>query len=133
MTRGDALHACTGVAVAVRTGAIGGAGLARPRGPALQHPQRGGIGGVVILHRAGLTAHELVAGPAFPLRDLAGEGRRRQREHDRREEDAAHYSTVIAADSVAEKPPSPVHVNVSVPLSTATVENTMKGFAAIAG
>jgi hypothetical protein len=39
----------------------------------------------------------------------------------------------MLAVSVAEKPLSPVHVNVSVPLSVATVENAMNGFAAMAG
>ena len=46
---------------------------------------------------------------------------------------SAPYSTRIAADSVAVKPLSPVQWNAMVPLSVATVENTMNGFAAIAG
>ena len=40
---------------------------------------------------------------------------------------------MIEADSVTENALSPVHLNVRVPLSVATVENTMKGFAVIAG
>jgi hypothetical protein len=39
----------------------------------------------------------------------------------------------MVADSVTEKPLSPVQENTRVPLSMAMVENTMNGFAAIAG
>ena len=45
----------------------------------------------------------------------------------------SRYSTVMAADSVALKPLSPVQWKARVPLSVATVENAMNGFAAIAG
>jgi len=63
MARGDALHARPGIAVAVGAGAAGGAGLPVPRRSALEHPQHPGIGGVVVLHRADLAAHEVVARP----------------------------------------------------------------------
>jgi hypothetical protein len=47
--------------------------------------------------------------------------------------EAAIQSTAIVADSVTEKPLSPLHWKARVPLSVAIVENTMKGLAAIAG
>ena len=61
------------VAVAVGAGLVGLAGLALPQRLAVEHPQHAGIGGVVVLHGAGLAAHELVAGLALGQRDV-GEG-----------------------------------------------------------
>ena len=46
---------------------------------------------------------------------------------------SSYHSTVMGADSAAEKPLSPVHSNSIVPLSVATVKNVMNGLAAIAG
>src|SRR5262249_7646792 len=132
IARGDALHARAGVAVAVAAGAGGAARLPAPQRYALEHPQHAGIGAVVVLDPARLAAHEVVAGAAFRAGNLAGEGRRghrarSQHEPDRTQCDAvsSHYSTVIFADSVTEKPLSPVQWNTIVPLSVATVENAM--------
>ena len=44
-----------------------------PQRLAVEHPQHAGIGGVVVLHRAGLARHEVVAGVALGERDVGGE------------------------------------------------------------
>ena len=90
MARGHALHARPGIAVAVGAGAAGGAGLPAPQRRPLEHPEQAGIGGVVVLHRARLAAHEVVAGAAVGGRSLAGEGRRRQRDHPQRGPESQH-------------------------------------------
>src|SRR6185295_15925815 len=136
IARGDTLHALARVAVAVGAGAAGGAGLARPERPALENPEHSGIGGVVVLHRPRLLAHELVARAALGQGNLGGKrhpGERDDRERDREAASSPAQSTVIVAVSVAEKPLSPVHWNASVPLSVATVEKTKNGLAAMAG
>src|SRR5712692_8278035 len=91
MARGHALHARPGITVAVGAGAAGGAGLPVPQRSALEHPELPGIGGVLVLHRARLAAHEVVARAAVGARDLAGEGRRRHRDGPQRSDESPHY------------------------------------------
>src|SRR5262249_16125781 len=116
------------------------AGLALPRRLAVEHRQHAGIGSVVVLHRAGVAAHELVAGLALLERNVCGKGavhcaRRRADHRDDRHQatfDRCH-STVMVACSVAENPLSPVHLNSSVPLAVATVLNAMTALAPSVG
>src|SRR5262245_53857104 len=78
------LHADPRVAVAIPARAAGRAALPAPQRAALENPQEAGIGGVIVLHRAGLAAHEVVAGPAIRGCDLAGKRRRRDQDRRRR-------------------------------------------------
>src|SRR5262245_61479622 len=121
-----------------------GLAVARLGGPqrfSLEHPQARRIGGVVVLHRLGFAAHQVVAGAAFSGRNFVPEGSRGSDNHKKNADkppDGAEYpirshSTVMLACSVTEKPLSPVQVNVSVPLWVATGWNVINGLAAIAG
>src|SRR5262249_14673988 len=92
-----------------------------------------GIGGVVVLHGAGLAAHEVVAGLALGERDFGGERGRPEQGRHQHERHAPRHSTVMSTDSVATKPLSPVHSKASVPLAVARVKKEMNGLAPIAG
>src|SRR5262249_36922262 len=110
--------------------------IPRPQRAAVEHPQPPGIGGVVALHGARLAAHELVARAALGQGNLGGERRSGERDYRERDQEAASspaQSTVMVAVSVAEKPLSPVHWNVSGPLSMAAGGKTKNGVAAMAG
>src|SRR5712692_3037736 len=74
-------------------------------------------------------------GEAATLLDVRDIRQRAERRGEARAspDSSTQVSTVIGADSVTEKPLSPVQWNVRVPLSVATVEKAMNGFAAIAG
>src|SRR6266851_9940155 len=132
IARRHALHARLGVAVAIAARFAGVAVLAAPQRLAVEHPQRAGIAGVVVLHGAGVAAHELIAGFALGERDLAGD--RGRAEKGAGDDDRCRlHSTVMAAEAVASKPLSPVQAKLSVPLSVATVEKVKNGLAEIAG
>src|SRR5437879_3454880 len=103
-----------------------------PEGLAVEHPQRGGIGAIVVLHRACLARHEVVTRLALRKRNVR---RRRGAQGGKHENSSGRprHSTVILTDSVAVKPLSPVHSKLRVPLSLATVKKVRNGLAAIAG
>src|SRR5215211_966923 len=134
ITRGNAFHARPRVAVAVGARLVGRTRLGVPQRLAVEHPERARVGGVVVLHRLGLAAHEVVSRAALAGGNLGGKCRRRRagERGTEQQERAPDHSTVIVADSVTEKPLSPVHVNSSLPLSVATVWKVMNGLAAIA-
>src|SRR5262249_11173633 len=132
IARRHPLHSRLGVAVAIAARLAGGAVLAAPQRLAGEHPQRAGIAGVVVLHGAGVAAHELVAGFSLGERDLAGE-RARAGEDAGDDGRCRPHSTVMAAEAVASKPLSPVQAKLSVPLSVAAVEKVKNGLAGIAG
>src|SRR5439155_1674588 len=90
MARGHARHARAGLAVTLGARTAGVAGLLVPQRFALEHPEHAGIRGVVVLHRARLTAHEVVAGAAFGERNLAGGCRRGQYDHAHRGAESPH-------------------------------------------
>src|SRR5260370_608577 len=99
---------------------------------AVQNPEHAGVGAVVVLDGARLAAHELVARAALCLLVF-----RKYfcpcKQQEQGKKSRQPQTTVILDDSVTEKPLSPLQRNSSVPLSVATVEKLMKGFAAIAG
>src|SRR5439155_22725149 len=99
---------------------VGVPGLADPQRFTIEQPQRGGTGGLVVLHCARLRAHEVVAGAALLGSDLGGVARLQQADNEQRNR-AADHSTVIAAVMLSAKLLSPVHLNSSVPDSVATV------------
>src|SRR6185503_18027450 len=122
----DALHAAV-------TGGARDAGLARlpiPQRFAVEQREQRRARGLVILHRAGLAAHELIARAALGERNLAGT---EQAAKNSKDEGEKPQTTVIGADCVTAYPLSPVHLNSSVPLSVATVVKAISGLAAIAG
>ncbi len=132
IARRDALHAGRRILMTVGAGLVGTAGLRAPERFAIEHRQHAGIGGVVLLHRLRLAAHEVEAGAAAVgiLRDGGAGGR--QQEHDRGQ-NADLHSTTSFADSICASPRSSIHENTSNPPSRATVVKAMKGLAAIAG
>ena len=103
--------------------------LAGFRETAIEQEKNRRAGDLVILHRARLAAHELVARAALGLRNFGGNGNG----HEEDCEDRRSHTTLMVALCVAEKPLSPVQRNSSVPLSVARVLKVMSGFAAIAG
>src|SRR5262249_17232801 len=125
----DPFHARARVAMAIGARFSGRALLALPERFAVEHPQHRRIGGVVILHRARLGRHEVVARFALAERNFRGAGRHNSKQKKSR----PRHSTLMLTDSVAEKPLSPVHSKLSVPLSVATVKKVRNGLAAIAG
>src|SRR5262249_48714439 len=137
------LHALARVAMAVGAGAVRLARLLVPQRLAVEHPERAGVGAVVVLHGTGLGAHELVAGAPIAGRDFGGKcGQRnidRQRDHEGDEAMRVHaggaksHATVMVAVSVRVSPSSPVQLSLSSPLSVATVWKVRNGLAAIAG
>ncbi|MET4838637.1 hypothetical protein ABIF44_008044 [Bradyrhizobium japonicum] len=103
IARRDALHAGRCIAMAVRTGLVGAAGLFRPERPAVEHEKHARIGRVVILHRPRVRPHERIAGAARVRRNFAGEQRRgRGQQCCRRYRAPKDHSTVIEADAVDE-------------------------------
>src|SRR5262245_497750 len=141
IARRDTLHARARVAVAAGARLSRRARLAVPQLLAVEQRQHRGVGGVVVLHRAGFRAHELVSGAALRGHALrcARRGGKASMDNSRRDGAAQPaaateaHATVILADSVRENPLSPVHLNSSVPLAVATVLNVMSGLAAMAG
>src|SRR5205807_9585996 len=83
VARRYAAHRLLGIAMAIRAGLAGRAGVGRPRRLAVERRERRRVRRVVVLHRLGVTAHEFVAGAAF------GEGSFRDRE---RGEQYAEYN-----------------------------------------
>ncbi len=138
IARGDAFHAGRARRHGSRRRTWRRRRLAVPQRLAVEHPQHAGVGGVVVLHRAGLARHEVVAGLALGegnFGDEAGKAaddRKRMRER-RCARSHSRHSTVMATDSVAWKPLSPVQVIVMVPLSVATVVKATYGLAETAG
>src|SRR5437762_6067686 len=132
VARGHAFHACAGIIVAIGAGLVGGTQLALPKRLAVEHPEHAGVGGILVLHRAGVRLHEVVAGATVGLRDFGGESRARDQQHSGYGAGTSH-STDIEADAVSENPWSPTHSNSNLPLSVAVVKKVMKGLAAIAG
>src|SRR2546426_9606048 len=88
MAGGHALHRRPSIAVAVSAGAAGGARLAVPERTALEHPEHARVGGVVVLHRARLAAHEVIARAAGVARELLPEGPRPPRDRPPRDAQA---------------------------------------------
>src|SRR5262249_39856077 len=127
------LHARARAAVAVRACFAGRPLLAPPDRLAVEHPKGRGIDSVIVLHRARLARHEVVARLALGEWNVGRSRRGAQRREHENSSGGSRHSTVILTDSDAVKPLSPVHSKLSVPLSLATVKNVRKGLAAIAG
>src|SRR6185312_980912 len=129
-----ALHALPPVAMAVGAGLLGVTGLLVPERFAVEHEQHAGIGGVVVLHRAGIRPHEGIAGAALLPRYFSGtEAGCRGEQRGRHYRARPVHSTLIEAEAVDAKPLSPIHSNSNLPLSFATVKKDRNGLAAIAG
>ena len=85
---GDAAHADPGIAVAIGAGFAVRAFRPAPQRLAVEHPEHAWIGSIVILHRAGLAAHEIVTRTPFRRRQIGGVRRR----HDRQEQEPAGHT-----------------------------------------
>src|SRR5258708_26523920 len=98
-----------------------------PERLALEHPQRSGIGAIVVLHRARLARHEIITRFALRKRNVRRSRRGAQGGKHQNSSGCPRHSTVILTDSVAVKPLSPAHSKLSAPLSPATGDTVMYG------
>src|SRR5438477_6588112 len=129
----DTLHAGSDIAMAIRAGLVSAASLFLPEGFAVERPEHGGIGGVVVLHRHGVRCHEGGTGAALGFRDFRGRNARGGHQRHQRYRAQRPHSTDMEAEAVSENPLSPIHSNSNLPLSVAVVKKVMKGLAATAG
>src|SRR5262249_12661714 len=132
ITRRDPLHAEPGVTVTILARPASGPHLLGPQRLTMEHPQHSGFGSIFVLHRADLRAGEVVT-RSLTVRCALTCSDGRCREKGEPNPQNTGHSTLICRLSVWVWPWSSVQLKRNSPVSVATVENAMNGFAAMAG